>query len=127
MKTIWLLSGVALTTLAVIGALLPVMPSTVFAIGAAACFGRSSRRLERQLLANRWLGPAIADWRRHGAIPAAAKVAALASMAVSGTTVALTAPIAVTAGVLVLLAASAAFVASRPSIPTTSPETRHAP
>ncbi|MFD1809340.1 YbaN family protein [Gemmobacter lanyuensis] len=36
---------------------------------AAACFARSSPRLHDWLWHHRVFGPAIRDWRRHGAIP----------------------------------------------------------
>ena len=93
MKTLWLLGGLALTGLAVLGALLPVMPSTVFALGAAACFARSSPRLERWLLRHPRIGPSIHAWREDGAIPPAAKRIALVSMTCSAAIVGVTAPL----------------------------------
>ena len=92
MRPIWLVAGLALTGLAVLGALLPVMPSTVFALGAAACFARSSPRLESWLLRQPTIGPAVVAWRVEGAIPTSAKRVALASMAVSAVIVGTTAP-----------------------------------
>lgn len=59
MKPLRMIAGLALTGMAMLGALLPVMPSTVFALGAAACFARSSPRLERWLLHQPTLGPAV--------------------------------------------------------------------
>ena len=115
MKPLWTLAGLTLTALAILGALLPVMPSTVFAIGATACFARSSPRLEGWLLTHPRLGPAIRAWRNDGAIPAGAKRIAVASMTASGVLVAATAPAPVALGTAMMLTASAAFVVSRPS------------
>ncbi len=72
-----------LVCLGVIGAFLPVMPTTVFLIGALACFARGSPRLESWLLNHPRFGPALQAWRAEGAIPARAKKVAVAMMAVS--------------------------------------------
>lgn len=120
-RVIWVGVGLLLTALAVVGALLPVLPSTVFALGAAGAFARSSPRLERWLLEHPRLGPSIRAWRAEGAIPTSAKVVALVSMAASGVLVVSTAPPAVGVGVVLVLLASAAFVATRPAPAQYSP------
>jgi uncharacterized membrane protein YbaN (DUF454 family) len=117
-----MVAGLVLVVLAVIGALLPVMPSTVFAVGAAACFARSSPRLEAWLLAHRWFGPSIRAWRADGAIPLTGKVVAVGSMAVSGAGVALAAPPGPAMAAGAVLAGSAAFVLSRPTAKAGAPE-----
>jgi uncharacterized membrane protein YbaN (DUF454 family) len=70
-----------MVALGFIGALLPVMPTTIFLIGAAGCFARSSPRFERWLLDHRWFGPSLRNWREHRAIPLKAKLLAITSMA----------------------------------------------
>lgn len=67
--------------LAFIGALLPLMPTTIFLILAAWCFGRSSPRLEAWLLDHPKFGPALRAWRDHGAVPRHAKFLAAGGMA----------------------------------------------
>lgn len=114
MRPLWILAGLALTALAVLGAMLPVMPSTVFALGAAACFARSSPRLERWLLTHPTLGPAVVAWRAERAIPAPAKRVALASMTASALLVLCTAPPAVAFGSALVLLLSGAYVGTRP-------------
>ena len=69
--------------LAVIGAILPVMPTTVFVILAAWCFARSSPRLERNLLEHPRSGPHILRWREKGAISRSGKIAASVAFALS--------------------------------------------
>ena len=73
----YLTAGHLCLALGVIGAFLPVMPTTVFVIGAAACYARGSGRLHGWLLANRWFGPPIHDWQEHRAMTVKSKVVAI--------------------------------------------------
>lgn len=73
--------GLAFLALAIIGALLPLLPTTVFLIIAAFFFGRSSERLEAWLLNHPRFGPTIMAWRRDRAIGARAKLMACSGMA----------------------------------------------
>lgn len=116
-RALYLAAGFGFVGLAGLGAMLPGLPSTVFVILAAWCFGRSSPRLERWLLDHPRFGPSLRAWRAHGAIPRPAKAIALTSMAVSGVFTLATAPLWVGIGVAVVLVACAAYVASRPSGP----------
>lgn len=77
----WFALGWAMVALGFIGALLPVMPTTIFLILAAGCFSHSSPRFERWLLEHRWFGASIRRWRERGAIPRKAKILAITSMA----------------------------------------------
>ncbi|WP_066176661.1 YbaN family protein [Hoeflea olei] len=65
--------GCLMLLLGMVGAVLPLMPTTIFLILAAWCFGRSSPRLEAWMLAHPRAGPLIRDWRAQGAIPLRAK------------------------------------------------------
>jgi uncharacterized membrane protein YbaN (DUF454 family) len=69
-------AGLFFVALGVAGAFLPILPTTPFIILAAACFARSSPRLEAWLLSHRVFGPMLRDWRERGAIPRRAKSAA---------------------------------------------------
>jgi uncharacterized membrane protein YbaN (DUF454 family) len=82
----WLLlaTGLVFVGLAVLGAVLPVLPTVPFLLVAAACFARSSTRFYQWLLSNRVLGPLIRDWRETRTIPLRAKVSAIAAVALVG-------------------------------------------
>jgi uncharacterized membrane protein YbaN (DUF454 family) len=100
----------------VVGAFLPVVPTTIFLILAAWCFGRSSPRLEAWMLDHPHFGPSLRDWRETGTVPRKAKL-----MAVSGMTLGYalfwfaTQPTRLAAwSVAAVMSASAIYVASRP-------------
>jgi uncharacterized protein len=78
MRGLFLALGLVFVGIGFAGIVLPVLPTTPFLILAAACFARSSTRLERWLLEHPHFGPVLRDWRERGAIPARAKLAALA-------------------------------------------------
>jgi len=82
-RHLYLIGGFVCIALAVIGAILPLMPTTVFVILAAYCFARSSPRLERRLLDHPVFGPHIVRWREGGAISRKGKRAAAAAFAFS--------------------------------------------
>lgn len=76
----WAALGYLLVALGFIGALLPLMPTTIFLILATGCFARSSPRLEAWLLRHPRFGPTLRAWREDGAIGARAKGMACAGM-----------------------------------------------
>jgi uncharacterized protein len=51
--------GTLFVGLGILGMFLPLMPTTVFLLMAAACYARSSERFHRKLVENPWLGPYI--------------------------------------------------------------------
>lgn len=108
-------AGVALFAVGFVGIFLPVLPTTVFWIGAVVCFSKSCPELEARILAHPRYGRPIRDFREHGVICRAGKRAALASMLVSALiTVALVESDGVRVLVASILLAVAAYVASRP-------------
>lgn len=117
MRGVYLTLGLFFVALGFVGAFLPVLPTTPFLILAAACFARSSRRLERWLLEHPRFGPTLTDWRERGAIPRKAK-----TMSLAGTSLGFTlfwvggdpGP-ALTAAVGLLMLVGLAYVFSRPS------------
>jgi uncharacterized protein len=75
----WLLilAGLASVGIGTVGIFVPLLPTTPFYLLAAACFFRSSDRLYRWLIRNKWCGPYIRNYREHRAIPRHAKILAL--------------------------------------------------
>ncbi len=80
-RHLYLALGFISLALGIIGAFLPLLPTTIFIIIAAYCFGQSSERLEAKILAHPKLGPPVVAWRREGAISTRAKIAACTGMA----------------------------------------------
>ena len=64
MKALLIACGTLCVGLGVIGIFLPLMPTTVFLLLAAACYARSSERFHRRLVEHPWLGSYIRQ--RHG-------------------------------------------------------------
>lgn len=117
MRALWLILGCVMLALGVIGAFLPVMPTTIFLILAVGCFSRSSPRLERWLLDSPTYGPSLRAWREQGAVSRKGKLYASLGMAVGyglfwwGAHPSLWLAL----GVGVFFLASAAYVLTRPS------------
>ncbi|MBI5610400.1 MAG: YbaN family protein [Deltaproteobacteria bacterium] len=69
--------------LGVLGAVLPVLPTTPFMLLALWAFSASSPRFHNWLYHHRVFGPPLQRWRTGRVIPLAVKVVALTSMAAS--------------------------------------------
>lgn len=63
--------------LGVIGAVLPVLPTTPFLLLALACFANSSPRFHQLLLNNRWFGSTLRQWEEDKSITRRSKVKAM--------------------------------------------------
>ncbi len=77
----WLVAGLVCVALGLVGALLPLMPTTIFLIAATGCFARSSPRLEAWLLGHHRFGATIRAWRDQRAMSRRAKIAACTGIA----------------------------------------------
>jgi uncharacterized membrane protein YbaN (DUF454 family) len=114
----YLVLGCVFVGLGVIGAFLPVMPTTVFLIGALWAFSLSSKRLETWLLEHPRFGPRLVEWRAHRVIPLRVKLVAWGSMAVSlAIMLVARAPIWAIASAAGLMLVGVVYIASRPSAP----------
>jgi len=77
MRLVWMVVGLVLVGIGGLGVVLPGLPSTIFFIGAAACFARSDPRLERWVLGLPAIGPTVRDYRLGLGMPRRAKVVAI--------------------------------------------------
>ncbi|MFD1198157.1 YbaN family protein [Brucella gallinifaecis] len=115
-RILYLCLGFLMVALGIIGAILPVMPTTIFIILAAWFFARSSPKFEARLLADPRFGPMIIKWRERGAIPPRAKLFACLGMTFGYAMFWLGAqpgPL-LAIGVAIFMAGSALYVLSRP-------------
>ena len=107
----WLCVGMG-----VLGAFLPVLPTTIFLIMALWAFSRSSARLHRWLYSHPRLGRPLRAWQVHRVIPIPAKCLALSMMTASllYVTFFVAEGWALPLGLALGLAAVAAFIVTRP-------------
>ncbi|QSR19871.1 YbaN family protein [Novosphingobium sp. KA1] len=78
----WLVLGLALVGIGVVGIFVPLLPTTDFMILALPCFARSSPKLEAWLLDHPRFGPGLRAWRAERAIPRHAKYASWIGMTI---------------------------------------------
>lgn len=123
-RIVYLVVGLAFVGLGVLGAFLPVLPTTPLLLIALWAFSRSSARLERWLLEHPRFGPRLVAWRTHRVIPWSAKLVAWGSMAASLTLMIATGRSWYAVGAAAaVMAIGAGYVASRPSRPPAVPPT----
>lgn len=78
LRPVLLAAGWVCVVVGVTALVLPVVPTTPFLLVAAACFARSSKRFYDWLLAHRWFGPPIRNYREKGGMTRRQKTVALA-------------------------------------------------
>ena len=76
-KYLLTLFGLLFVALGVIGAVLPILPTTPFLLLALACFANSSPRFHQMLLNNRWFGAALQQWEASRSITRRSKIKAM--------------------------------------------------
>ena len=121
-RGLYLVLGVIFLALAVLGAVLPVLPCTPFVLLASASFVRSSPRLHHWLLSSRWFGPMLRDWHRYRGVRRRVKGVAVALIFVTISATLyfgnLTWPLLI---LLIILALTGIVVVLRlPTVPTSS-------
>lgn len=70
-----LVAGTISLTLGTIGIFLPILPTTPFLLLSVACHLRSSKRMHKWLLSNRWFGEYIRNYQEGRGIPLKTKIA----------------------------------------------------
>ena len=82
-RPLYLALGWLCVALGLIGAFLPLMPTTVFLLVAAWAFSRSDERWHRWLRQHARFGEAVRAWEEHHAMPQRAKRVAFLALALS--------------------------------------------
>lgn len=116
-RTLFLVAGWISLMVGLIGIVVPLLPTTPFAILAAYCFKKGSPQLHHWLLTRPKLGPAIAEWEQFGVIQPAAKrlAVSLIVLAISYPVVFLAIPVWGKAGAIMVGLSVIIFILSRPS------------
>jgi uncharacterized protein len=76
-RALLLVAGTISLTLGAIGLVLPILPTTPFLLLSAACYLRSSERMHKWLLGNRWFGEYIRNYQEGKGIPLKTKILAM--------------------------------------------------
>ncbi len=65
---LYVVGGWACVGLAVLGSILPLLPTTPFLLLASWCFFRGSPRIHAWLHRSKWFGPTLDDWQHYRGI-----------------------------------------------------------
>ena len=77
-KITFLILGHIFFALGIVGAMLPILPTTPFLLLAVAFYSKSNSKLHEWLINNRFFGPSLQEWFNHGIIGIKAKLLATA-------------------------------------------------
>lgn len=113
---LWRVVAIIAGGLAVLGTVLPVLPTVPFVLVAAWAAGKGWPAFERWLLDHAYFGPPIRRWRENGAVPRRAKWISTLMMASSaiGMQFFSNIPLWARVGVPVVMACVAVWLWSRP-------------
>jgi uncharacterized membrane protein YbaN (DUF454 family) len=76
-RAFWFTLGTICLTFGAVGIVLPILPTTPFLLAAAACYYKSSPRMHKWLLNNKWFGEYIKNYTEGKGIPRRTKFIAL--------------------------------------------------
>jgi len=124
MKAAYFSLGWLFFVLGVIGAVLPVMPTTPFMLLALWAFSKSSERFHNWLYYHRFFGPPLQKWTQYRVIPLPAKIVSISFMSISFVYMLVFSPVPVWLKLLIaaLMLYGAWFILTKPSNP---PENTH--
>ncbi|MBX7150861.1 YbaN family protein [bacterium] len=77
-RTAYLFAGHGFVALGIIGAILPLMPTTIFLLLAAGCYAKSSPQLYEWLHTNRYFGSYLKNYREKRGTPLSVKIGSMA-------------------------------------------------
>ena len=79
-RILWIILGCLFVFIGTVGIFVPGLPTTIFMILAAACFIRSSEKLYKWLIKNKYFGKYIKNYREGNGMPVKAKITAVTMM-----------------------------------------------
>ena len=82
-KTAWIIAGFICIVIAYIGLIVPGIPWSTPAVGAAFCFAKGSDRWHRWLMNHKFFGPFLRNWKEKRIYPTKAKWAMFIMMDIS--------------------------------------------
>lgn len=106
-KAFFFISGWLCLIMAYIGVVTPGIPFSIFLVGAAYCFARSSKKMENWIYNHKMFGPFLLNWETKRVFPQKAKYAMIAVMSSSLLIMYFTVPIkgVIYSGIMMLLVA----------------------
>jgi uncharacterized membrane protein YbaN (DUF454 family) len=82
-KALFFILGWFCLIMAYIGVVTPGIPFSIFLVGAAYCFARSSKKMENWIYNHRHFGPFLTNWEKKRVFPQNGKYAMIAVMSSS--------------------------------------------
>ena len=76
-RTLWFIAGTICLVLGAIGIVVILLPTTPFLLAAAACYYKSSERMHKWLLNNKWFGEYIRNYTEGKGLTKKTKIIAL--------------------------------------------------
>jgi len=82
-RILWISFGFLMVGMGILGAILPVIPGTIFFIIAAICFAKSSEKFYKLLIHNKYVGPHLQSYLEEKFIPVKTKIIIISSLWIS--------------------------------------------
>lgn len=82
-KLIWSAAGFLCLIMVYVGLVVPGIPFSIFLVGAAYCFSKSSERMHNWLYSHRLFGPFLTNWKERRIFPTKMKYMMLLMMGAS--------------------------------------------
>jgi len=79
-RGLWFIAGTICLALGAVGIILPILPTTPFLLASAACYFKSSPKMHKWLLNNKWFGDYIKNYQEGKGIPKKTKFIALTTL-----------------------------------------------
>jgi uncharacterized membrane protein YbaN (DUF454 family) len=84
-RYLWIFFGFLMVIMGILGAILPILPGTVFFLIAAFCFAKSSEKFYKMLIHNKYVGPHLQNYLEEKFIPVKTKIIIISSIWISMT------------------------------------------